>query len=61
MPPESGDSPDSGGILNENPVSIRDRMPGLEKHLASIVDKALVRNPKDRLPDAGKLLVAISP
>ena len=34
-------------------------MPGLEKNLAAIIDKALVRNPKDRSPDAGKLLAAI--
>ena len=29
-------------ILNENPVPIRDRMPGLEKNLAAMIDKALV-------------------
>jgi predicted Ser/Thr protein kinase len=46
-------------ILNENPVPIRDRMPGLEKNLAAVIDKALVRNPKDRFPDAGKLQAAI--
>ncbi len=34
-------------ILNENPVPIRDRMPGLDKKLAAIIDKALERNPKD--------------
>jgi hypothetical protein len=46
-------------ILNENPIPIRDRMPGLEKNLAATIDKALLRNPKDRFPDAGKLLAAI--
>lgn len=46
-------------ILNENPVPIRDRTPGLEKTLAATIDKALVRNPKDRFVDAGKLLAAI--
>ncbi len=46
-------------ILNENPVPIRDRMPGLEKNLAVVIDKALVRNPKDRFPDAGKLLASL--
>jgi eukaryotic-like serine/threonine-protein kinase len=46
-------------ILNENPVPIRDRMPGLEKNLAAVIDKALVRNPKDRFPDAGKLLASL--
>jgi serine/threonine-protein kinase len=45
--------------LNENPVPIRDRMPGLTKDIAAVIDKALVRNPKDRFPDAGKLLAAI--
>jgi serine/threonine-protein kinase len=47
-------------ILNENPVPIRDRMPGLEKNLAATIDKALVRNPKDRFPDAAKLLTSLS-
>ncbi len=47
-------------ILNENPVPIRDRMPGLEKTLAAVIDKALVRNPKDRFSDAGKLLASLS-
>ena len=37
----------------------RHRMPGLEKNLAATIDQALVRNPKDRFPDAGKLLSAI--
>ena len=46
-------------ILNENPAPIRDRMPGLEKNLAAVIDKALVRNPKDRFPDAGKLLTLL--
>ena len=46
-------------ILNENPVPIRDRLPGLAKELADVIDKALVRNPKNRFPDAGKLLAAI--
>jgi predicted Ser/Thr protein kinase len=46
-------------ILNETPVPIKERLPGLEKKLASVIDKALVRNPKDRYADAGKLLAAI--
>lgn len=46
-------------ILNENPVPMRDRMPGLDKTLAAIIDKSLVRNPKDRFQDAAKLLAAI--
>ena len=48
-------------ILNENPVPIRDRMPGLAKNLAAVIDKALVRSPKDRFPDAGKLFEALRP
>ncbi len=46
-------------ILNDSPVPIRDRVPGLAKDIAAVIDKALVRNPKDRYPDAGKLLGAI--
>ena len=46
-------------ILNESPVAIRERMPQLEKKIATVIDKALVRNPKDRYADAGKLLAAI--
>ena len=46
-------------ILNENPVPIRERMPGLEKTLAAVIDQALVRNPKARFADAGKLLAAL--
>jgi hypothetical protein len=34
-------------------------MPGLAKEIAAVIDKSLVRNPKDRFPDAGKLLAAI--
>ena len=46
-------------ILNENPVPISDRLPGLAKDLAVVIDKALLRNPKDRFPDAGKLLASL--
>ena len=46
-------------ILNENPVAISQRLPGIEKTLASVIDKALARNPKSRFPDAGKLLAAV--
>ncbi len=46
-------------ILNDNPVPILDRMPGLTNDLAAVIDQALVRNPKNRFPDAGKLLVSI--
>jgi len=46
-------------ILNENPVPIRDRLPVLAKETATTIDKTLVRNPKDRFPDAEKLLAAI--
>ena len=47
-------------ILNESPVPIKERLPGLEKKIATVIDKALVRNPKDRFADAGKLLNALS-
>ena len=46
-------------ILNEPPVPIRDRLPGLAKELADVIDKSLVRNPKNRFPDAGKLLASL--
>jgi eukaryotic-like serine/threonine-protein kinase len=46
-------------ILNENPVSIRERMPQLDKKIATVIDTALLRNPKDRYADAGKLLAAL--
>jgi hypothetical protein len=47
-------------ILNENPVPLRDRMPGLQREIAAIIDKSLLRNPKDRFADAGKLLDSLS-
>jgi hypothetical protein len=31
-------------------------MPNLAKELADVIDKAPVRNPGNRFPDAGKLL-----
>jgi len=34
-------------------------MPGLENGVAAMIDQSLVRNPKDRFPDAGKLLASI--
>ncbi|MEI6607539.1 MAG: hypothetical protein WCP35_19700 [Verrucomicrobiota bacterium] len=46
-------------ILNESPVPIGERMPALAKDVAAVIDKALVRTPKDRFPDAGKLLAGI--
>jgi hypothetical protein len=46
-------------ILNENPVPIRERMPELENGVASIIDQSLIRNPKDRFLDAGKLLASL--
>jgi len=45
-------------ILNENPVPLRDRMPGLQMEIAAIIDKSLLRNPKNRFPDARKLLAS---
>lgn len=46
-------------ILNDNPVPIQERLPGLEKSMAAVIDKSLLRNPKDRYTDAGKMLAAI--
>lgn len=46
-------------ILNENPVPICERLPGLDKNLAVVIDRSLLRNPKDRVADAGKLLAAL--
>ena len=47
-------------ILNENPVPLRERLPSLEKSLSAIIDQSLLRNPKDRFQDAGKLLASLS-
>ena len=47
-------------ILNESPVPIQERLPTLDKTLAAVIDKALARNPKDRYPDAGKFLTALT-
>jgi len=47
-------------ILNENSVPIRDRLPELPKEIAITIDKSLVRNPKDRFPDTGKLLASLA-
>lgn len=46
-------------FLNGNPSPIRDRLAGLKKPLAAVIDRSLVRNPNDRFQDAGKLLAAI--
>jgi len=46
-------------ILNENPVPIRDRMYGLSKDLAAVIDKALMRDPKKRFMNAGEFLNAL--
>ena len=47
-------------IVTENPVPVRDRLPSLEKQLVAVIGKTLVQNPKDRFPDTGKLLAALS-
>jgi serine/threonine protein kinase len=46
-------------ILNESAVPIQKSYPGVNKQIAPIIDKALLRNPKDRFQDAGELLAAI--
>lgn len=40
-------------------LSINERRQGLKKNLTATMNKALVRKPKDRLPEAGKLLASI--
>ena len=40
-------------------VPICDRLPELAKDLSDVIDKALARNPKNRFPDAGKLLASL--
>lgn len=47
-------------ILNESAVPIRDRMPGQEEVIASVIDKALVRNAKIRFECAEDLFGAVS-
>jgi hypothetical protein len=34
-------------------------MPGLQKNLAAVIDKALIRNPKQRFPNGADLLKAL--
>jgi len=46
-------------ILNENPVPIRDRMPTLTKEIATVIDKSLEKNPKNRLGNASEILEAL--
>lgn len=46
-------------ILNETPVPVRERMPGLTKDLSVVIDKALERNPKKRYATAGDILNAL--
>jgi serine/threonine protein kinase len=55
---KAGGSIDAANILNDSPVPIRDRMPALAKEIADVINKALVRNPKQRIQDASELLAA---
>lgn len=43
-------------LLNENPVPIRDRMPGLAKELTAVIDKA--PRQKSRRPFPGRTKTA---
>jgi hypothetical protein len=47
-------------ILNENPVRISDRMPGMAKELAAVIDMVLVRNPKSRFQNAIELQMVLA-
>ncbi len=46
-------------ILNEDSVPIQDRMPGLETHIAQVIDKALKKDPINPLQNAMHLLAAV--
>lgn len=46
-------------ILNDAPVPLRERMPGLNRKIVAALDKSLHRDPKKRFQDAGGLLGAL--
>lgn len=48
----------SGRLCHMEEERVKQLLP-LTKELAAVIDKALVRNPKDRFPDAGKLLASL--
>ena len=46
-------------IMQEEPIPVREAAPGTPEALAHIVEKALAKNPDERFPNAGELLVAL--
>ena len=46
-------------IMQEEPIPVREAAPGTPEALAHIVEKALAKNPDERFPNAGDLLVAL--
>ena len=46
-------------IMQEEPTPVREAAPGTPEALAHIVEKALTKNPDERFPNAGDLLVAL--
>ena len=46
-------------IMQEEPTPVREAAPGTPEALAHIVEKALAKNPDERFPNAGDLLVAL--
>jgi serine/threonine-protein kinase len=47
-------------ILENDPVPIRSRRPEIPETLASVVHRALAKDPADRHPDARAMRVALS-
>src|SRR5262249_19749040 len=48
-------------ILAEEPLSIRERLPGLPPKLISAIHRALTRDPARRFPDVGAFRDALKP
>jgi tRNA A-37 threonylcarbamoyl transferase component Bud32/tetratricopeptide (TPR) repeat protein len=46
-------------IMQEEPTPLREAAPGTPEALAHVVEKALAKNPDERFPSAGDLLVAL--
>jgi len=46
-------------IMQEEPTPVREAAPGTPEALAHIVEKALAKNPDERFPNAGDMLVAL--
>jgi serine/threonine-protein kinase len=48
-------------VLQDEPVPIRDRRPGVPAELAAIIHRALARSPEDRFPDVRAMRDALRP